>query len=132
MFEETLFANIEMHCDIKDHVVETVDSLRAMGIKIGSTTGYTTAMMELVLPKAAMQGYAPDFCMAPDQTVKGRPLFDLGSFDFDKLYAALKAKGFIIYPGKLTTIPTFRLGNIGDVYPSDMAELVKTVGEYIG
>jgi 2-aminoethylphosphonate-pyruvate transaminase len=57
--------------------------------------------------------------------------FDLGDFDFSELYATLKAKGFIIYPGKLTATPTFRLGNIGDVYPSDMAGLVRAVGEYI-
>jgi len=57
--------------------------------------------------------------------------FELGGLDFLKLYATLKSKGFIIYPGKLTSIPTFRLGNIGDVYPSDMAELVKIIGEYV-
>jgi len=51
--------------------------------------------------------------------------FELGGFDFAKLYAALKAKGFIIYPGKMTDLPTFRLGNIGDVYPSDMTALVE-------
>jgi len=73
VFEETLFANIEQHCDIKDYIVETVAALRELGIKIGSTTGYTSAMMERVKPKAAEQGYAPDFCIAPDQTVKGRP-----------------------------------------------------------
>jgi len=73
VFEKTLFANIEQHCDIKDHVVETVTALRERDIKIGSTTGYTSAMMELVLPKAVEQGYSPDFCIAPDQTVKGRP-----------------------------------------------------------
>ncbi len=73
VFEETLFANIEQHCGIKDFVVEAVAALRAQGIKIGSTTGYTAAMMEKVLPKAAEQGYAPDFCISPDQTTKGRP-----------------------------------------------------------
>ncbi|MCL1913397.1 MAG: 2-aminoethylphosphonate--pyruvate transaminase [Eubacteriaceae bacterium] len=73
VFEETLFANIGQHCDIKDYVVETVAALRGQGIKIGSTTGYTAAMMEQVLPKAAAQGYSPDFCIAPDQTAKGRP-----------------------------------------------------------
>ena len=57
--------------------------------------------------------------------------FDLGELDFPELYDTLKSKGFIIYPGKLTTMPTFRLGNIGDVYPSDMAELVETLKEYI-
>jgi len=57
--------------------------------------------------------------------------FELGRLDFSKLYATLKSRGFIIYPGKLTSIPTFRLGNIGDVYPSDMAALVKAVGECV-
>jgi len=31
----------------------------------------------------------------------------------------------------MTTIPTFRLGNIGNVYPDDMAELVNIIGDYI-
>ena len=73
VFEKTLFANIEAHCDIKDYVVDTVDALRKRGIRIGSTTGYTTAMMERVLPKAAEQGYSPDACVAPDQATRGRP-----------------------------------------------------------
>ncbi|MCL2816372.1 MAG: 2-aminoethylphosphonate--pyruvate transaminase [Oscillospiraceae bacterium] len=73
VFEQILFENIENHCDIKDHVAKTVETLRECGIKIGSTTGYTSAMMEKVLPKAAEQGYSPDFCIAPDQTAKGRP-----------------------------------------------------------
>jgi phosphonoacetaldehyde hydrolase len=51
VFEETLFTNIEQHCDIKDYVLETVSTLREQGIKIGSTTGYTSAMMAKVLPK---------------------------------------------------------------------------------
>ena len=72
-FEETLFANIELHCDIKEHVIETVDALRAQGIKIGSTTGYTSQMMEPVLKKVADAGYAPDFWISPDMTAKGRP-----------------------------------------------------------
>jgi len=73
VFEKTLLANIDQYCDIKDHVIETAAALRQRGIKIGSTTGYTPAMMELIIPKAAEQGYSPDFCIAPDQTVKGRP-----------------------------------------------------------
>ena len=73
VFEETLFADIGEHCDLKDHVLETVAALRKQGIKIGSTTGYTAAMMKRVLPKAAEQGYSPDFWIAPDQTAKGRP-----------------------------------------------------------
>ena len=73
VFEETLLANIERHCDVKDYVLETVASLRRHDIKIGSTTGYTSAMMQRVLPGAAARGYFPDFCATPDQCVKGRP-----------------------------------------------------------
>ena len=51
--------------------------------------------------------------------------------DFAELYAALKAGGFIIYPGKLTSQPTFRLGHIGDVYPEDMRALVALLAEYL-
>ena len=72
-FEETLFANIEQHCDIKDHVIETVAALREQGIKIGSTTGYTSAMMAPVLKKVAEAGYSPDFWVSADQVAKGRP-----------------------------------------------------------
>ena len=53
--------------------------------------------------------------------------FDLGRMDFGKLYRSLREKGFVIYPGKLTDTPTFRIGCIGDVYPSDMARLVDCV-----
>ncbi|NLZ55511.1 MAG: phosphonoacetaldehyde hydrolase [Clostridiaceae bacterium] len=73
VFEETLFANIERHCDIKDHVLTTVTALRERGIKIGSTTGYTSAMMEYVLRGAAEQGYSPDFCVSADLVAAGRP-----------------------------------------------------------
>lgn len=72
-FEEQLFADIENHCDVKDHVLDTVAALREQGVKIGSTTGYTAAMMEKVIPAAALQGYFPDFCIAPDKAGKGRP-----------------------------------------------------------
>ena len=45
-----------------------------MGIKIGSTTGYTDAMMNIVAPQAAKKGYAPDFWISPDGVGgKGRP-----------------------------------------------------------
>ena len=72
-FEEMMFAVVEQYCDVLPHVAETAAALRRQGIKIGSTTGYTSIMMEKVLPKAAKAGYAPDFCVTPDQAAKGRP-----------------------------------------------------------
>jgi len=52
---------------------DAVDELRAMGLKIGSTTGYTRSIMERVLPVAAKQGYAPDNLVCADDLPEGRP-----------------------------------------------------------
>ncbi|TVQ57597.1 MAG: phosphonoacetaldehyde hydrolase [Rhodobacteraceae bacterium] len=52
---------------------EAVERLRAMGLKIGSTTGYTRSIMERVLPVAAAQGYAPDNLVCADDLPEGRP-----------------------------------------------------------
>jgi phosphonoacetaldehyde hydrolase len=56
-----------------DGVAATVARIRKRGIKIGSTTGYTRAMLEIVLPPAAAQGYAPDCAITPDDVGAGRP-----------------------------------------------------------
>lgn len=74
LFENSLMAGIEKHTDVKPYVVETVNKLREMEIKIGSTTGYTNMMMEPVLKSAKEQGYQPDSWFSPDATNHlGRP-----------------------------------------------------------
>jgi phosphonoacetaldehyde hydrolase len=52
---------------------DLVRSLRGQGIKIGSGTGYTRAMMADILPLAAAQGYAPDCVVCAGETAAGRP-----------------------------------------------------------
>lgn len=52
---------------------ETVARLRAAGLKIGSSTGYTREMMAPVLVRAAAQGYAPDHLVCAGETPQGRP-----------------------------------------------------------
>ena len=47
--------------------------MRVQGIKIGSTTGYTRAMMDVVLPAAAARGYVVDNCVTSDGLPTGRP-----------------------------------------------------------
>jgi len=54
-------------------VTETVSGLRARGVKIGSTTGYTRPMLDLLVAHAATQGFAPDCALCPDDTIAGRP-----------------------------------------------------------
>lgn len=53
--------------------VDLAAELRARGVKIGSTTGYTRPMMADILPLAAEQGYAPDVVVCAGETAAGRP-----------------------------------------------------------
>ena len=50
-------------------------------------------------------------------------------YDFKKFYNALKSKGFVIYPGKVSVADTFRIGNIGHVFPDDIRNLIDKIGE---
>jgi len=50
-------------------------------------------------------------------------------FSFDRLYRQLSDRGFIIYPGKLTQVDTFRIGTIGRLFPEDLRQLTTTIKE---
>jgi len=52
---------------------------------------------------------------------------DHGNYEFKEFYTRLKQQGFVIYPGKVTDVDTFRIGNIGDVHPEDMTRLIQAV-----
>jgi phosphonoacetaldehyde hydrolase len=52
---------------------ETAAALRALGVKIGSGTGYTREMMADILASAARQGYAPEVVVCAGETPSGRP-----------------------------------------------------------
>ncbi len=41
-------------------------------------------------------------------------------FVFDGFYDRLRARGYVIYPGKLTVAPSFRIGCIGHIGPEEM------------
>ncbi|MDO5352631.1 MAG: phosphonoacetaldehyde hydrolase [Succinatimonas sp.] len=72
-FEETLFKVVAEYSTPIDGVVNTVESLKNKGIKIGSTTGYTSQMMEKVVKRANDLGYKPDCIVTPDVTGASRP-----------------------------------------------------------
>ncbi|MCY2939378.1 MAG: phosphonoacetaldehyde hydrolase [Planctomycetota bacterium] len=54
-------------------VPEAIAWCRGRGLKIGSSTGYTRALMAAVLPVAAAGGYAPDVVVCSDEVAAGRP-----------------------------------------------------------
>lgn len=73
-FEPLLLSSLTEYTQPLPEVIETVQELRAAGLKIGSTTGYTDAMMKIVTEGAKAKGYEPDYWITPDATNScGRP-----------------------------------------------------------
>ncbi len=68
--------NAAVVADFADFIpgaVAMVDTLRARGLKIGSTTGYNRPIMDIVTPIAAAGGYAPDNLVCAGDLAAGRP-----------------------------------------------------------
>ncbi len=73
-FEQLLMEGLAQYTEPIPHVVEVVEQLQAEGYRIGSTTGYTKAMMEVVRAGAKEKGYEPAFiATAEDVGGIGRP-----------------------------------------------------------
>ena len=64
---------LRRHCDLIPGAIETVAACRQRGMKIGSTTGYTHELMDVVCPVAAASGYAPEVVICAGDTAAGRP-----------------------------------------------------------
>ncbi|CAN5736342.1 2-aminoethylphosphonate--pyruvate transaminase [soil metagenome] len=50
-------------------------------------------------------------------------------YQFKAFYEAAKARGFILYPGKLTQVDTFRVGCIGAIGRNEMQQAVNAIGD---
>jgi len=51
------------------------------------------------------------------------------AYEFKRFYGEVRDRGFVLYPGKLTQIETFRVGCIGAIGPSEMRQAVLAVGD---
>jgi 2-aminoethylphosphonate-pyruvate transaminase len=49
------------------------------------------------------------------------------AYDFGEMYRRVRDKGFILYPGKLTTVETFRVGCIGAIQPDAIRRAVGAI-----
>ncbi|MCA9121442.1 MAG: phosphonoacetaldehyde hydrolase [Planctomycetales bacterium] len=66
-------AALANHSDVIPGVADAVAECRRLGMKIGSTTGYTRELMQVVMPLAASEGYTPDAIICSDDVAAGRP-----------------------------------------------------------
>ncbi|MGH4051547.1 MAG: phosphonoacetaldehyde hydrolase [Clostridium sp.] len=73
-FESLLISSLSIFSKPLPDVCKIIKLLRSNGIKIGSTTGYTDKMLQVVLENSRKNGYEPDFWITPDSTNSyGRP-----------------------------------------------------------
>ena len=86
-------------------VVEAVERFRRRGLKIGTTTGYTRDMLDLLVESSRKAGYLADCNLAPGDVGSGRP------------------HPFMIYENavRLGVYPMRAIAKIGDT-PADIEE----------
>ena len=86
-------------------VVESVQRFRKRGLKIGSTTGYTREMLDLLVETSAKARYKPDCCVSPEDVGSARP------------------GPFMLYENavKLQVYPMASIAKVGDT-PADIQE----------
>lgn len=72
-FKRTLLQILPDYSEPVPGAVELFQKLKAENLKVGSTTGYTSEMMEIVAPKAAEAGYSPESIVTSTDVPAGRP-----------------------------------------------------------
>ena len=71
--EPMMVTALSAHSDLIPGVLEAVAGLRARHIRIGTSTGYTRSMMDVLEPSAKKQGYTPDAVVCSSDVPAGRP-----------------------------------------------------------
>lgn len=104
-FEPALLNTLAHYSDPLPGIAELVQTLRRQGMKIGSTTGYSSCMMDILMKESEKRGYRPDVLVTPDEVSCGRPA------------------PFMIYLNaiKLGVYPMDAIVKVGDT-PSDIQE----------
>jgi phosphonoacetaldehyde hydrolase len=72
-FEPQMMEVLAGYATVISGVVDAVEAMRARGIKIAGTTGYTRPMLDRLETMAATQGYRTDRSLAPEDAGGGRP-----------------------------------------------------------
>ena len=96
MFED--FIPLQMGCladyaELIPGTIEAVADFRKRGLKIGSTTGYTREMTDILLEEAKKRGYQPDTSVCASEMPAGRPepwmcvqnAMNLGLYPFESM-----------------------------------------------
>lgn len=80
--------------------------------------GMSSLGLRTFLPRAVQAPIIVTFHAPPDP-----------AYSFKPFYEKVKARGYILYPGKLTQVETFRVGCIGAIDANEMRNVVGAVAE---
>jgi len=72
-FLPTQLKCLDDHSQLIPGAQQAVAECRRRGLKIGSSTGYSQPLMDVVLPEARRQGFQPDCVLCADDVASGRP-----------------------------------------------------------
>jgi 2-aminoethylphosphonate-pyruvate transaminase len=117
------------------HVVAAFDSAIAQYLEEGGRSArlarYAHNCRTLIdgMAKLGLSSFLPAAIQAPIIVTFFAP--DNPRYAFKSFYDAVKARGYILYPGKLTTVETFRVGCIGQLGEHGIAGAVEAVGQVL-
>ena len=116
------------------HVVAALsaalDQLDAEGGVAARSARYAANMAALVAGtvRLGFQPYLPAALQGPVILTLRDPG---GTFRFGDMYDALHRKGIVLYPGKLTAEPSFRIGCIGAIGLPDIERTLRAIEAYL-
>jgi 2-aminoethylphosphonate-pyruvate transaminase len=114
------------------HVVaalcSAIDQYKAEGGQPGRLARYADNCATLVngLRELGLRTFLDDTVQAPIIVTFHAPTDP--DYDFTEFYQRVRERGFILYPGKLTTVDTFRVGCIGAIGAVEIRHAVETIG----
>jgi len=117
------------------HVVAALDSAVAQYIEQGGLAArggtYAKNCRELIdgMREIGLRSFLPEAIQAPIIVTFHAPAD--ARYEFKAFYNAVKQRGYILYPGKLTRLETFRVGCMGQLGERGMAGAVQAVREVL-
>jgi 2-aminoethylphosphonate-pyruvate transaminase len=106
-----------------------IDQYQAQGGQPARLARYTENYNALVsgMRRLGLETFLPDSLHAPIIVTFHAPPDP--AYDFNEFYRRVRDRGFILYPGKLTTVETFRVGCIGAIGADTLRQAVDAVAD---
>jgi 2-aminoethylphosphonate-pyruvate transaminase len=128
---QAMEANAQWRFTPPTHVIaafdKAIDQFETEGGVAGRFARYSENCRILVEGMRALGFHTllPDDLQAPIIVTFKMPAHP--AFDFQTFYDAVKDKGYVLYPGKLTVAPSFRVGCIGHLNADEMRRALATI-----